>query len=171
WLARAAPAQVTRPRHKRRGSVFRMATSIVTRNPGRVPNLPRRARPGEAGPSPRESQCFEPANQLAQAARAAALPVDEAHAGLLGPGMVDDAPREIERRLAAGRRDLEDHVGADLRLHRADHQPAADADLAQLGVDQIEPRGDAEAAGDPDGDAGVLAAAGGRALAAQGFDH
>src|SRR5262245_25550397 len=91
-------------------------------------------------------QGLESANQLAEPAGAAPFAVNEAHAGLVSARMVDDPSRKVERRFAARRRDLEDDVGADRRLHRPQHQPAADADLAQLGVEGLEGGGHADLA-------------------------
>src|SRR5450432_2525893 len=121
------------------------------------------------GIGPPRSQCLEPANQLAETARAAAFTIDETDAGLIVTGMVDDPAGKVERRLTAGGRDLQHHIGADGRLDGAHQQAAAHADLTELRVHEVEPRRDADLAGDADRDAGVLAATGegGRPLAPQ----
>src|SRR6476620_4596374 len=119
----------------------------------------------------RWSERLETAHELAQAARPTALAVDESNACLMFARMVDDAARKVERRLAAGRRDLQDDVGSDRRLQRPQDKAAADADLAQLRVDRLQPGGDPDFAWNSNWDARVLAAARARALAAQRLDH
>src|SRR4051794_32323482 len=119
----------------------------------------------------RWSERLETAHELAQAARPTALAVDESNACLTFARMVDDAARKVERRLAAGRGDLQDDVGSDGRLQRPQDKAAADADLAQLGINRLQTGGDPNFAWNSNWDPRVLAAARGRPLAAQRLDH
>src|SRR5437868_2516749 len=97
---------------------------------------------------------LEAAHELAQSPRAAAFAVDETDAGLTFARMVDDPARKIERRFAARRRDLQYHVGSDRGLQRPQNQAAADADLAQLGLDRLQAGGDPNFAWNSNWDAG-----------------
>src|SRR5882724_4719630 len=112
---------------------------------------------------------LEPSNQLPQPPRPAPFAIKEADARLIRPRMIDDAARQIERRLAARRHDLEDDVRADRRLQLPAHETAAHADLAELDLAELERRRDPDLARDPDGDARVLALPRRGTLAAQGL--
>src|SRR5262245_4339340 len=92
------------------------------------------------------SERLESAYELAQPPRTAALAVDEPDARLMFARMVDDPARKVERRLAAGRGNFQDHVGTDRGLQRPDDEAPADADLPELGVDRLQPGGDPDLA-------------------------
>src|SRR3954466_12342489 len=90
----------------------------------------------------RWSKRLETAHELAKAPGSTAFTVDESYACLAFARMVDDAAGKVERRLAAGRGDLQDDVGSDRWLQRPQDKASADADLAQLGINRLEPGGD-----------------------------